>query len=155
MGPTDYGYAYCGWNIDDLRVTAQACDTSTDEDEDGVWDGIDNCRLVHNPLQEDTDDDWVGDSCDNCIDVPNLSQLDSDDDGIGDACEWLCGDADGSGAVDIDDVVYIISYIFASGQPPEPIESADADCSGGVDIDDVVYLISYIFMDGPEPCASC
>jgi hypothetical protein len=72
--------------------------------------------------------------------------------------EYICGDADGSGgdpAVDIDDVVFLINYIFASGPQPEPIEAGDADCSGGdpaVDIDDVVYLINYIFGGGYAPC---
>jgi hypothetical protein len=72
-----------------------------------------------------------------------------------------CGDANGSGgdpAVDIDDVVYLINYIFAGDPAPEPLEAGDANCSGGdvpVDIDDVVYLINYIFSGGPEPCAEC
>ena len=66
-----------------------------------------------------------------------------------------CGDADASGGVDIDDVVYLINYIFAGGPAPDPIEAGDADCSGNVDIDDVVYLIQYIFGGGPEPCADC
>jgi photosystem II stability/assembly factor-like uncharacterized protein len=69
--------------------------------------------------------------------------------------EVMCGDANGSGGVDIDDVVYLINYIFAGGSAPEPIEAGDADCSGNVDIDDVVYLIMYIFGGGPEPCADC
>jgi hypothetical protein len=69
--------------------------------------------------------------------------------------DYLCGDADASGAVDIDDVVYLISYIFSGGPAPDPVESGDADCSGGIDIDDVVYLIAYIFSGGPEPCADC
>lgn len=64
----------------------------------------------------------------------------------------VCGDADGSGAVDIDDVVYLIAYIFSGGPPPEPLASGDADCSGDVDIDDVVYLIAYIFSGGNAPC---
>jgi hypothetical protein len=68
---------------------------------------------------------------------------------------YICGDADGSEAVDIDDVVYLIAYIFSGGPAPDPIESGDADCLGGIDIDDVVYLISYIFSGGPEPCADC
>ncbi len=68
---------------------------------------------------------------------------------------WICGDADGSGEVDIDDVVYLISYIFSGGPAPNPIESGDADCSGSIDIDDVVYLIAYIFTGGPEPCIEC
>ncbi len=65
---------------------------------------------------------------------------------------WICGDADASGAVDIDDVVYLINYIFAGGPAPVPLASGDADCAGGIDIDDVVYLINYIFAGGPAPC---
>ncbi|MFH1894023.1 MAG: dockerin type I repeat-containing protein [Candidatus Zixiibacteriota bacterium] len=65
--------------------------------------------------------------------------------------DYLIGDCDGSGAVDIDDVVYVIQYIFAGGPPPDPIESGDVDCSGAIDIDDVVYLIQYIFGGGPPP----
>jgi hypothetical protein len=65
---------------------------------------------------------------------------------------YVCGDADASGYVDIDDVVYVISYIFAEGPEPLPYASANADCSVDVDIDDVVYLITYIFASGPEPC---
>jgi len=62
------------------------------------------------------------------------------------------GDADGSGGVDIDDIVYLINYIFSSGLPPQPMFIGDANCSGEVDIDDVVYLIAYVFSGGPEPC---
>jgi hypothetical protein len=62
-----------------------------------------------------------------------------------------CGDADGSGVVDIDDVVYLIEYIFSDGPAPDPIEAGDADASGEIDIDDVVYLVNYIFAGGPEP----
>ena len=65
---------------------------------------------------------------------------------------WECGDADASGGVDIDDVVYLINYIFSGGPEPIPYESGDADCSTGVDIDDVVYLINYIFSGGNAPC---
>jgi hypothetical protein len=66
--------------------------------------------------------------------------------------EYLCGDADGSDEVDIDDAVYLISYIFASGLEPEPYASGDANCSGTVDIDDVVWIIGYIFSGGYIPC---
>jgi hypothetical protein len=65
---------------------------------------------------------------------------------------WLCGDADSSGDIDIDDAVHLINYIFAGGPEPNPHESGDADCSTGVDIDDVVYLISFIFSGGQAPC---
>ena len=68
---------------------------------------------------------------------------------------YLCGDADGSGLIDIDDVVFLINYIFAGGPAPDPYEQGDADCSGLIDIDDAVYLIQYIFAGGPSPCADC
>ncbi len=198
MGTTDPSWQYCGWNIDDLEVSAYECLDQTDSDGDGIADGSDNCPLTYNPLQEDYDGDLigdscdlctdsdndgygdpgfpintcdvdncpttynpnqedydgdsVGDSCDNCIYTYNPDQADSDSDGIGDACDWICGDADASGAVDIDDVVYLIQYIFASGPAPQPIESGDADCSGSIDIDDAVFLIQYIFSDGNTPC---
>ncbi len=65
---------------------------------------------------------------------------------------YICGDADGSATVDIDDVVYLINYIFGGGPAPDPLTSGDADCSSAIDIDDVVYLINYIFGGGNAPC---
>jgi len=65
---------------------------------------------------------------------------------------FLCGDVNASGFVDIDDVVYMINYIFAGGAVPAPEESGNCDCSGIADIDDVVYLITYIFAGGFSPC---
>lgn len=62
------------------------------------------------------------------------------------------GDANSSGGVDIDDVVWLIAYIFSGGPPPQPVLCCgDANGSGGVDIDDVVYLIAFIFSGGPAP----
>ncbi len=85
----------------------------------------------------------IGSLC--CFDNVMLMSLES----------HLCGDANTSGAVDIDDAVYLINFIFAGGPAPEPMESGDVDCSGGVDIDDVVYLITFIFASGPPPCDNC
>jgi len=65
----------------------------------------------------------------------------------------ICGDANASGFVDIDDPVYLIRYIFTGGTPPLSI--SDVDCSGGIDIDDIVYLINYVFQGGPAPCEGC
>jgi hypothetical protein len=70
----------------------------------------------------------------------------------------ICGDVNASGTdipIDIDDVVYLLQYIFADGPAPIPIQAGDANCSGTdipIDIDDVVYLLQYIFADGPPPC---
>jgi len=66
--------------------------------------------------------------------------------------EYIHGDPNESGGIDIDDVVYLIHYIFTGGPAPEPVEAAgDANGNGEIDLDDVVYLIDYIFTGGPAP----
>jgi hypothetical protein len=73
----------------------------------------------------------------------------------GHPCDVMIGDADNSGSWDIDDVVYLVAYIFMGGPSPTPyaIASGDATCDCRVDIDDVVRLINYIFSGGQPPCA--
>jgi len=66
------------------------------------------------------------------------------------------GDANGDYLVDVDDVVYLIGYIFSSGPGPVSMASADVvfDCT--VDIDDVVNILTYIFTSGaPELTYGC
>jgi len=65
---------------------------------------------------------------------------------------YRCGNADNLGGIDIDDVVYLIQYLFAGGPAPDPLDSGDVDCSSITDIDDVVYLITYLFQGGYAPC---
>jgi hypothetical protein len=108
MGPTDGGWVYCGWNIDDFRVTGYQCEVTNDADSDGIIDAIDNCPQTYNPLQEDTDGDTIGDACDvcaghddridtdgdtrpdgcdNCPQIANALQEDTDGDGVGNVCD--------------------------------------------------------------------
>lgn len=70
-------------------------------------------------------------------------------------CQIVRGDVNGTGAIDIDDIVYLIAYVFQGGVAPVECSgknSGDVNCSLGVDIDDIVYLIAYVFQGGPEPC---
>ncbi len=69
--------------------------------------------------------------------------------------QFICGDVNDSGVTDIDDVVYLISYVFSGGpEPPNP-QSADVNCSGDIDIDDITYLIGYVFSGTGDPCGGC
>ena len=65
--------------------------------------------------------------------------------------ENATGDANGDGALNISDAVFLLNYIFRGGIAPEPPEIGDADCSGGINISDVVYLVNFIFRNGPAP----
>ncbi|MBU1318267.1 MAG: S8 family serine peptidase [candidate division Zixibacteria bacterium] len=70
--------------------------------------------------------------------------------------ECIPGDANASDAVDIDDIIYLIAYIFTGGPAPVPLVCcADSDGSCSVDLDDVVYTIAYVFTGGPQPVPSC
>jgi hypothetical protein len=64
----------------------------------------------------------------------------------------LHGDVNVSGAIDVDDVVAVISFAFGGGTIFGPFLIADCNCSHSVDVDDAIYLIDYIFDEGPVPC---
>ncbi|MFH1891574.1 MAG: SBBP repeat-containing protein [Candidatus Zixiibacteriota bacterium] len=66
--------------------------------------------------------------------------------------QYMCGDANASENVDIDDIIYIVNYVFLGGVPPNPLRLADCNCSGEIDIDDIISLVGYIFLGGPVPC---
>jgi len=64
------------------------------------------------------------------------------------------GDVNGSGRINVADVVYLVLYIFqGSGYPIDPYHG-DMDCDGDCNIGDAVYLMNYIFASGPAPCGN-
>ena len=69
-------------------------------------------------------------------------------------CEelWLCGDANGNGiGPDIEDLVYLVNYMFAYGPPPPELAAVDMDGSGsGPDIADLLHLVNFMFNQGPD-----
>jgi subtilisin family serine protease len=67
----------------------------------------------------------------------------------------VCGDADGSGSINVSDAVWIINYVFLSGPEPYSPTSGDPNCSSEINVSDAVYLINYIFAGGDAPCAGC
>lgn len=63
-----------------------------------------------------------------------------------------CGDANASGYVDIDDIIYLVGYVFTGGPEPLVYDTGDTNCSGFIDIDDIIFLVGYVFLSGPLPC---
>ena len=64
-----------------------------------------------------------------------------------------CGDINGDGdpVIGIDDLVYLVDYMFTGGPEPPDMWAANVDGQGELDISDLVYLVDYMFNDGPEP----
>jgi hypothetical protein len=66
---------------------------------------------------------------------------------------WICGDANNDGKVNVNDVVYLINYLFVPGSPapPWPKKRADVNGDNKVNVNDVVYLINWLFVPGSPP----
>jgi hypothetical protein len=62
------------------------------------------------------------------------------------------GDVNGSGNINIADVIYLIGYIFQGGAYPIDPYHGDMDCDGSCNLGDVILLLNYIFTGGPAPC---
>jgi hypothetical protein len=64
---------------------------------------------------------------------------------------FLRGDANGDGIIDLEDVIYLINYLYRCGPPPSPLEAGNSNCDGVLGVGDVVYLINYLLREGPRP----
>ena len=65
---------------------------------------------------------------------------------------FVCGDASGNDQVDVEDVTYLVDFLFNGGPPPPVMEAADVDGSGGnPNVADLTYLVDYLFRGGPPP----
>lgn len=108
-------------------------------------------------LSDDTDQDGFLNQTDNCPNAYNPDQADSNANGIGDVCDAnvVCGDADHSGLVNVTDPVFVITYVFNSGPPPNPTCSADATGEGIVNISDIVAMVNFVFLGGEAPSGCC
>jgi hypothetical protein len=159
-----------------IRVFLNGQYVCVDSDNDGYGDPghpentcpDDNCPDIYNPDQADNDGDGLGDVCDNdddddgiaddvdnCPFVYNPSQNDFDSNGVGDACQYLCGDVNLDGVVNVADAVTMINIIFIWDNPPIPDCVGDVNGDAAFNIGDAVYLINFIFKGGPPPGEYC
>jgi hypothetical protein len=65
-----------------------------------------------------------------------------------------CGDVNDDNAVNMLDILYLISYLYKGGPAPVPLESGDANGDGKTDMLDILHLISYLYKNGKPPICS-
>ena len=65
---------------------------------------------------------------------------------------YICGDANDDGTVNVSDAVYLIGYVFNGGSAPNHPLSGDVNCDGKVNVSDAVYIIQFVFSNGKQPC---
>lgn len=63
------------------------------------------------------------------------------------------GNANGDTGIDLADALYVMNWLFVSGDIPSCMDSADVNDDGGLDISDAIYLLNYLFVSGPIPGA--
>ena len=149
ISKTVSGIAVGGGNA--VVVNIQLAPVDADADDDGIPDSLDNCPSMPNVAQSDVDGDAIGDACDNCPSLANPSQIDFYGDGTGDACQFICGDCNNSGRVNIVDVTFMIQFAFVGGPPPVNYWTIDTNGNGTFNIVDLTTLVSYLFSGGSVP----
>ena len=67
-------------------------------------------------------------------------------------CAATAGDANGNGAVNLTDIIFMVNHVFKGGPKPNPGCRGDANGSGGnPNLTDIIYLVNYVFKGGPAP----
>jgi hypothetical protein len=101
--------------------------------------------------------DWVNDHCNdyNCNGAMDSNDWDLLNSHIDHCCQNVPspGDADGNGEIDDMDVVFINSYLYEGGAPPDPMSLGDPNGDCWIDYQDIEYLIDYLEHGGPAPVA--
>ncbi len=93
MGPTDGGWQFCGWNIDDIQLTAfENAVVCGDIDRNGEIDLGDILYLINYSYKNGPPPQ--------CVPIT------------------ACGDVNVDGVVDVGDVLYLINYLYKNGPPP-------------------------------------
>ncbi len=69
------------------------------------------------------------------------------------AADFVRGDANADGALDISDPIFILIYEFVGSVVPDCVDALDVDDSGRLDISDPIFLLNHLFRFGPPPAA--
>jgi len=76
----------------------------------------------------------------------------------GGGVEFIRGDTDSSGTVEISDAIFTLQWLFTGGEEPGCLSAADADDSNSIELSDAIYTLGYLFLGGtalPDPYPGC
>ncbi len=117
-------------------------DTIVDCNEDGIPDA---CNL------ESGDTDCNGNGILDACDIAASTSSDADLDGLPDECtQFIRGDANADGDVDVADVIAILGHAFLSEVVACRV-ACDVDDDGAIQINDPVWLLGYLFSATAPP----
>ncbi len=71
---------------------------------------------------------------------------------VGNPQEYICGDVNGDGLLDVSDAGYLLQHILCGGTEPSYYGQSEVDDCENINISDVAYLLSYLYYGGPAPC---
>lgn len=74
------------------------------------------------------------------------------------AAEFIRGDSDGNGTVDISDAIFTLQWLFTGGAEPGCLSAADADDNSSIELSDPIYTLGFLFLGGaalPAPYPGC
>jgi hypothetical protein len=72
---------------------------------------------------------------------------------VSDGPDFIRGDADSSGTLNLADAIFTATWIYSDGQAPSCRDACDANDDGRLDISDPIYTLLYLFTGSAPPPA--
>ena len=70
---------------------------------------------------------------------------------VSDGPDFIRGDSDGSGSLNLADAIFTASWIYAGGTAPACQDACDANDDGALDISDPIYTLLHLFTGSAAP----
>jgi len=67
------------------------------------------------------------------------------------ARDFVRGDSNADGAIDLSDGVHLLTFLFRGGSAPTCEDAADANDDGRVDVSDAIRILLLLFRGNPPP----
>jgi len=133
-----------------------SCDLSDGTLNDCNGNSIPDACEISDGIAEDCNGNGIPDPCD----IASGTDGDLDGDTIPDSCQvnFIRGDGNGDGIVNIADGVFLLVNLFAGGMNPNCNDAADANDDGSIDVSDVISILGFQFngtSPPPAPFPAC